>query len=918
MTRRWVKQHHKIAVWLGIAVAFFITAVLFTNAYLQIKNTSQITWGSLVPIISGTMLLLISSLSAFFSLLSSFAAKDTPVFTTPFAKDLQKKGFQLGEDQAADFQYIEKPIRDAYDHAIQTLRNLKVAAKASKASKSGLLIVGIANTGKTRLALEVVMKELPKWPVLCWYSSSRTTDIPQPETLHKKNLVIFIDDLQDFARFKREEAPSIEAATLRTLFEKVRTAAQRVAIVATCRTEDLENTQAKLGHLLEGLDLIRLPQFSSDEEDPDSSKVLTLFKEHGAPYLDQWDGTIGSILLGLQRKERQYLGLDDSPPAIILRAMKLLAFAGTMEYTEQRIRGVCGGVFGVQQLLEDQKVWRDAIDRLQQLQFIMEGPNRNQNGPTWVIKKTSYFDRVITNYLTPDREQQFSRDIPQLFETLVSIRDTEGLHNLGREFISLEQYEDALTAFNEALEINPNDPDIASDTGFVLVQLKRPNEALEMFEHVLMIAPNVHFVWISKGLVLHALKRDEEALASCDRALQIEPQSISGWMAKSFSLAGLRRFDEEIKALDMALTIDPNYALAWQYKGDALDNVKRYEEAIIAYDHALTLESKDASLWRLKALSLFRQEKYKEALQSINKCLSIDQSYVPGWLAKGGILGKLGKKEGALAAYHRAVDLDNELPAESNLLPTQKESDIEPPDDRSYEAIQNFAYFLMGINQVHNPKFGPTLELLSLIALHPVWKWIALAALRLELEEYEAALDALDHASDADPKDYISWLNKGNILNRLGRFDEALASFDHVLALSPEESEAWSGKGIALYNKGESTEALLALDHAASIHSEDQTIWAYQGFVFHDLKRYKEALQAFENPLINQTTDVGILLCKAVTLYKLRKYQEAQAVLDLAVTIDSSLLKDLQNKPFKSMVRNLKQKLAVQKIKTAS
>jgi tetratricopeptide (TPR) repeat protein len=194
-------------------------------------------------------------------------------------------------------------------------------------------------------------------------------------------------------------------------------------------------------------------------------------------------------------------------------------------------------------------------------------------------------------------------------------------------------------------------------------------------------------------------------------------------------------------------------------------------------------------------------------------------------------------------AYHRAVDLDNELPAESNLLPTQKESDIEPPDDRSYEAIQNFAYFLMGINQVHNQKFGPILELLSLIALHPVWKWIALAALHLELKEYEAALDALDHASGADPKDYISWLNKGNILNNLGKFDEALAAFDHVLVLSPEESEAWSGRGISLYNKGKFTEALLTLDHAASIHSEDQTIWAYKGFVLHDLKRYKEAHQ---------------------------------------------------------------------------
>ena len=52
-------------------------------------------------------------------------------------------------------------IQEAYDDALQALRN---ASDEKASAKSGILVLGEANAGKTRLALEALMSVLPTWP----------------------------------------------------------------------------------------------------------------------------------------------------------------------------------------------------------------------------------------------------------------------------------------------------------------------------------------------------------------------------------------------------------------------------------------------------------------------------------------------------------------------------------------------------------------------------------------------------------------------------------------------------------------------------------------------------------------------------------------------------------------------------------
>jgi hypothetical protein len=76
----------------------------------------------------------------------------------PFAKDLRAVNFKLGDDVAAESQYIVSPVQEVYLHAINSLRD---AATRTPSARNGVIILGVANAGKTRLVFEVVKKALP-------------------------------------------------------------------------------------------------------------------------------------------------------------------------------------------------------------------------------------------------------------------------------------------------------------------------------------------------------------------------------------------------------------------------------------------------------------------------------------------------------------------------------------------------------------------------------------------------------------------------------------------------------------------------------------------------------------------------------------------------------------------------------------
>src|SRR5207244_2232399 len=102
------------------------------------------------------------------------------------------------------------------------------AGKRGRSGKYGLLVLGEANAGKTRLIVEALEEAVPKWFVFRVMSLSSEQRVELP---YRRNVVVFIDDLQQHVSAVisgtdgSAKARNKEAEVLRDLLESVRRAA---------------------------------------------------------------------------------------------------------------------------------------------------------------------------------------------------------------------------------------------------------------------------------------------------------------------------------------------------------------------------------------------------------------------------------------------------------------------------------------------------------------------------------------------------------------------------------------------------------------------------------------------------------------------------------------------------------------------
>jgi tetratricopeptide (TPR) repeat protein len=67
-------------------------------------------------------------------------------------------------------------------------------------------------------------------------------------------------------------------------------------------------------------------------------------------------------------------------------------------------------------------------------------------------------------------------------------------------------------------------------------------DALIAYEKALEFDPNHVSAWNNKGIVLARLKRFEEAIACYDKAIEIEPQYVNAWFNKANALRNFGQY----------------------------------------------------------------------------------------------------------------------------------------------------------------------------------------------------------------------------------------------------------------------------------------------------------------------------------------------------------------------------------------
>ncbi|MGO8948352.1 MAG: tetratricopeptide repeat protein [Ktedonobacterales bacterium] len=213
----------------------------------------------------------------------------------------------------------------------------------------------------------------------------------------------------------------------------------------------------------------------------------------------------------------------------------------------------------------------------------------------------------------------------------------------GEGLIAQHRDEEALSAYEKALALNPQDAVAWAGKGYVLRFLQRYEEALLAYNHALASAPDDAKNWYHKGIVLQQLERYEEALAAYEQALALNPQDATVWYSKGTVFYTLKRYEEALAAYEQALALNPQDAGAWNGKGYAYLGLDRYDDALMSIERALALEPNNVEWWDSQGEVLLKAARSEEALWAYERALTLDPHFASAWNGKIGVLMQLGR-----------------------------------------------------------------------------------------------------------------------------------------------------------------------------------------------------------------------------------------------------------------------------------
>jgi tetratricopeptide (TPR) repeat protein/S1-C subfamily serine protease len=281
-----------------------------------------------------------------------------------------------------------------------------------------------------------------------------------------------------------------------------------------------------------------------------------------------------------------------------------------------------------------------------------------------------------------------------------------------------ERTEDALVFFNQAIEIEPKNPENYAIVSNYFLLSNNIDKALEYLNKAIQIAPNDALNLVSRADLLNALGRQKEALNDINRAIAIDKKLARAYTVKGQILMSQKKTEEALNNYNIAIQLD-NYLYAYWERAFVFHSQKKYQKTIDDFtkfidsnklenncgfgiskipqkklikayllrakayglqgkyqnvfddsDRAIKLDDKNAIAYILRGFANIKQNKYQEAFDDSDRAIKLNElsnelvvdDKASAYNNRGKALLFLNKVDSAIADFNMAITLNNKIP----------------------------------------------------------------------------------------------------------------------------------------------------------------------------------------------------------------------------------------------------------------
>lgn len=155
-----------------------------------------------------------------------------------------------------------------------------------------------------------------------------------------------------------------------------------------------------------------------------------------------------------------------------------------------------------------------------------------------------------------------------------------------------------------------------------------------------------------------------------------------------------------------------------------------------------------------------------------------------------------------------------------------------------------------------------------------------------QLLDFDAAAEALEHVVAADPKDWESWNNLGNVRHALQDWEGSVEAHRRSVEINPLAAPGRLNYASALREAARYDESETEFRKMAADFPDDAKPLRELHILLKDLSRDEEAVEAIEAAIEREPTNIELLLARASHLSLLHKMNASEAAYRHVLSID--------------------------------
>ncbi|MBQ7891421.1 MAG: hypothetical protein IJ359_04610 [Erysipelotrichaceae bacterium] len=393
---------------------------------------------------------------------------------------------------------------------------------------------------------------------------------------------------------------------------------------------------------------------------------------------------------------------------------------------------------------------------------------------------------------------------------------SDKLQMQGSCLIKLNNKEEALLKYEQALEISPENPEILTNMGRILCFVGNMYRAIDVYEKLIRILPNSYHGFYLLAQTYFDVGKDREAFEAVNRALELEGGDLGVYILKMRILLrnnayeGVRYMLDFLRQNGVADEINVVWCEAELLNfgenklEEALDLYRKiaqrvetgevFNDCACLYYRLLCLEAQH--------LDANKEEDRKLMLEFANKSLSYDENYYASLDYKAWLLKRGGSRKEALDIYHQLEQVERRsMNVEQELAELYYQ-------DLNHDADKALYYY----------------ELLIKHEAKPVYLFYAGTCCRI-LDLFEKGENYFLQLQEMDPEDIDGYNGMSYLYDKMKRYEESLEQINQVIRIANEwkgnQSKYYYHKAMILRRLNRPLEAIAVIDELTEKYGND-------------------------------------------------------------------------------------------------